>query len=736
MRGLFHVLYSAVSGSLKEGSLPLWNPYIFNGYPLFADPQASTFYPVSWLNLIVPVNVAISWALMFHMWLACFGMYALVRFLGGRWLPSILAGIVFGFGGVVAGRLWAGHTIVYAVYSWTPLILLGLAWSAREGSIWSAAVAGVPLSMAILAGHLPTFIYILMIWLAFLIYLTIQEEGRRLRVIRQGIIAATVGLGIAAVQIVPFIQLSTQSLRVASADYEFASRFSFPPAHLITLIVPEFFGEPLRAGYWSVETFEELSYYAGILALIALILALRRPNRLAWFSILLMVFGILLAFGSYGFLHNILYQLLPPIRLMRAPARAGFLFYFGAALLLGLVLTSWRNASSEDRRTDLGPTLRWILIIMAGCAVLAIAATGAVFVSVHPTDTSGRLWHQIGGYSLALIVSTITVGLLWIYLIKRPEKRSIRLAVSVALIAIVIVDLWMFAYKFVRTEPVGPDRLWLDASGIVEDTQSSLLPWGLSVFTQNGAMQVELRSVFGYNPMAPKDHIALASSVPDPRSTAYDVLGVEYVISETPLDQFTVGDSGITYLGNSSSVWVYQRPASLPVVRLVHQIEVIPESEQAINRIHDPEFNPVTTAILDEQPPCEPSGEGIFSSDAQIVESRPGSWRIATSSDGEGILVVSENAYPGWSVQIDGQKAIPLRAYTSLKAVCVPAGEHLIDWDFTPRIIYGGAALTIVALLFVIVATLFLVRYRDRHEREVLLNPEESSVLPRQTPTI
>ncbi|MEZ4516945.1 MAG: hypothetical protein R3C44_08945 [Chloroflexota bacterium] len=52
------------------------------------------------------------------------------------------------------------------------------------------------------------------------------------------------------------------------------------------MLIPEFFGEPLQVGYWSVPTFEELTYYAGVLAVLGIILALRSrrgcPSSISW----------------------------------------------------------------------------------------------------------------------------------------------------------------------------------------------------------------------------------------------------------------------------------------------------------------------------------------------------------------------------------------------------------------------------------------------------------------------
>ncbi len=735
MVGNYYIYWEVVREALRGGRLPLWEPNIFGGFPFLAQPQGNTFYPPNWINLLVPVRVGVTLLMVFHVWLAAFGMYAYTRYLGARWLPAVLAGLGFAYGGLLTGRLWAGHGPVYAVFIWTPAMLLALTWAADRRRWAAAVVAGAPFGLSLLAGHVPSFLYVGLVWAAFAAYLIITRPGQRLLVARQAATAAVVGLALAAVQLVPFLQFSLSSERLAVADYAFATDYSLPPAHLVTLLVPEFFGEPTSVGYWSVPTFEELTYYAGILAVLGIVLALRRPTRLTWFYLLLIVFGLWLALGRYSVLYELAYRFLPPFRFVRAPGRAAFLYLFAASALLAHTLSVWRDLPAAERRRALLPYWPAALSVLGIALFAALAATGAVFLSVHPTDTSGRLWQQIGGYALALAVVGLGGALIWGYLMDDAGERlpvesassdadsdrprppaplppgtpaPRRTLFALCLITLVLADTWVFSWKMVRLASTAPDAVWTDGRAIVGEPDGRVLPWGVPLFSQNGAMQVNWPSIFGYDSLEPAAHIALASSVPDPRSTAYDVLGASHVLAGGPLDEFTEGDRALTLLGQQGRAWVYRRARPLPIARLVYATEVIPDPAAAIDRIHAEGFDPATTAILDEAAPCELGATGAGA--AEIAAHEPTRWTIHTRSEMPALLVLAENAYPGWRVTVDGEPARLMTAYTSVRAVCVPEGEHVVEWVYAPALYGVGGALTVFTLLALVGATVLLRR--------------------------
>ncbi len=68
----------------------------------------------------------------------------------------------------------------------------------------------------------------------------------------------------------------------------------------------------------------------------------------------------------------------------------------------------------------------------------------------------------------------------------------------------------------------------------------------------------------------------------------------------------------------------------------------------------------------------------------------------ATSTNG-GEVILTDLFYPGWEVTIDGQPSDAHRAEGMYRGVTVPAGEHLIVWNFRPKTLIHGMIVSVVA---------------------------------------
>lgn len=691
--------------SLRQVELPLWNPYLFSGVPFVANPQPALFYPPAWLLILLPAAQAIGLLFCLHLWLAGAGMYAWLRSEGADEMGALFGAVVFAFNGAFSVRLYAGHLGVVMTLAWLPAIL----WAYRtalERERWSAALlGGLPMALAILAGHTASFLYVGLVFVAYVLYCAFdawrqaQAPLAALKPLLLGGVMVLIGLCLAAVQLLPTGELLSLSTR-QEATYAFAADYSWPPGYLLTLLVPNFFGEPGQIGYWGDGIYVESIFYTGVLPLfltLALTFRKRARHRLTLFLLALGGGGLLLALGKFGILHRLAYNFLPFFRSMRAPGRAGFLFTFAVAASSGLLLAWLRQNGAEARRIlrrwTRGP-LPWVVVSITALVVLA---GFFLFAWQRNTDPQvGRLWHVANNSALFLLLFILAGGLLRLWGTGRLNARQGTLLA----IGLVLLDLWGFGRYLVRPAAVEESAYWRIVAEIsqADGREGRVLPWGLSVFEQNKGMALGVESVFGYDPLELERYSHFITAVADPQARAYDLLNTRYLVTTQELD--LAEEEGTPQLiGQQEGVWVYERPASLPAAWLVHQVEVR-EDESILERLNDPAFDPQSVALLEQETVCslsEPAQPG----EVQFRRRGNNGIEIELRAAADGILVLSEIFYPGWRATLDGELVPILRADYVLRALCVPAGEHRVVMVYDPPLLKIGLAITGLTLLLI-----------------------------------
>ena len=63
-----------------------------------------------------------------------------------------------------------------------------------------------------------------------------------------------------------------------------------------------------------------------------------------------------------------------------------------------------------------------------------------------------------------------------------------------------------------------------------------------------------------------------------------------------------------------------------------------------------------------------------------------------------GLLVVSDNWYPGWRAQVDGRYEGIWKVNTVIRGIVVPAGKHEVVMRYLPFSVYFGLTCTFLGL--------------------------------------
>lgn len=274
--------------ALQQGRLPFWNPYIFSGLPLAANPQAQLFYPTATLAAFWPLTLALSWDMLFHLVWAALGVALLAR---RSRLPAAAAwtlGLMYAFSPFVLYRVVEGIPTLLAALAWAPWCWL--AWlsgrPALLGGVWA---------LQLLSGH-AQFLVINAVGMGLWAATGPRPLGRLAYLARECLWTA----GLTLAQWVPTWEFLHHSVR-RSWPRIYTLGYSLDPASLLSLLWPGTGGNPVAGTYAGPPSvfFETHALWIGLAGLAAACAGLAMRRRKAGPAALI-VGGVLLALGANG----------------------------------------------------------------------------------------------------------------------------------------------------------------------------------------------------------------------------------------------------------------------------------------------------------------------------------------------------------------------------------------------------------------------------------------------------
>lgn len=150
----------------KENGRPaLWTNRMFGGMPnylIYFKPLGNFISPV--VNGLVGLGLS---RVAMYLWTAMAGFYLMMIAFKNRTESSVLSAIAFGLTSYVAVVLAAGHFGKVQTIGYLPWVIAGMAWVARKKYLAGAAMTGIMMSCAILAGHYQMIYYYMVFFVAF-----------------------------------------------------------------------------------------------------------------------------------------------------------------------------------------------------------------------------------------------------------------------------------------------------------------------------------------------------------------------------------------------------------------------------------------------------------------------------------------------------------------------------------------------------------------------------------------
>ena len=626
---------SFIANSYAEGQFPLWNPYVFSGYPFVGDIASAVLYPLNIILALLVKEGALAFKYVerqaiFHIFLAGVFMYYLMRHFALDRCAACISAFVFMFSGFLIGHM--GHLGMLNGAVWLPLILLFLDKSFKERKIVWSACSGIFFAFSISAGHPQTpllILFLIGIYTIYNIFLVYSDQKKFYdcgKIVGLFVVVVVIGFALNSAQIFPIREFYAQA-HLNRISYAASTTFSLPPKNIITFFIPFFFGNQRPNSdfaYWGEWNYTELVGYVGILPiLLALFAIIFKRNRATWFFSGLAALSLLLAFGGFTFLHTLNWLITPGFNQVRCPSRFVYLFDFSIAFLAGFgaqYLFSKLDFGLKEKLTRYVKILvRFFWSILGFTGLLYFG----LIISVSHSKTHGLFAKVLDNLILFdVIVFLSLVLLLW----RLREKKDLNIIKAFAMV-IILVDLFTFGWRYNSGPDPRPDYQEGGLVKFLKKDQSIFRVANDGVLPPNFSMIHKIQSISGYVGQI-SDRYSKATGMldytgplPPIEHQMLNLLNVKYIITKKSLSSNRFKQ--VYAEGNRR---IYENRELLPRAFSINKLIALENEHDLHKYIRGHQFNPLEALALEKneleklikieglevKPNVEPKKDGIL----------------------------------------------------------------------------------------------------------------------------
>ena len=696
---------------LKKSQLPLWNPYNGAGTPLLAIMHPGYLNPFGVIFLFFPPQLAWSVFVAMQPLLLGFCTYLYCRKMNLRHEAALFTGAVLVFSGFVITRLLYGEFIYLLTTLPVLLLLIEDVFANKKSILWIS----VPLVIffLFLSGQPHMILYVLLFAGCYGVYRYIQIKPiKYLRRIIAFCLLVLLGMGMAGIQLVPSFELFAYStITRASSEFIF-QRFLLPIVHLVTIAIPNYFGNQATYNWWGAGDYIETIASVGLTPLFFAYIALiqKRPQKdPRWFFWGSAIVTVLLTINWFG--TRWLYSLPIPVLSADVPSRIFVLTTFSLAILAGYGFNAWLQQVKSFRISK----VLWFLVLVG--IVTAVTAALAYFHPACPVAEIPNCW-TISLRNTLFEAGAFTAFIISLYFLGR------RWYIAIALVIILGLYNSNKFLPFSSSNNVLPDNSLISA--LKEYTRDArVFGMGSANLKTNFASHFRIYDPNYYDPLHIKryaEFIAYANSGEyPPKLLRSDVELVSDTANNRILDLLSVRyliykKTEVPIINAENIIWedehwyIVRRESAPPRAYLAHNVEVVGEDHGLLQKLFDPSFDTRNTVLVEQQPKQKYGTKGF--GEAKIKRYEEQQVELETTTDTSALVVLTDTYYPGWKAYVDEAETPIYRANYTFRAVEVPAGKHTVRFSYEPLSVTIGGWISGVSL--VIYGAIVLLSLRSR----------------------
>jgi len=429
------------SAALHSGYLPLWNPYVNFGLPLYADPGFSFWHPLTWLfGFMGYTAYTLALEILVYIWLGGIFMYRLGLSLGHGRLTAFLLGLLYMCCGFFIGNL--SHTNFLTCAAFLPLVIQTFLHLQESFTVKRLLYAAISCYLLAAGGHPAIPIGSIYFFTAVLAGLILTVKGgalsaRLATASRTNILLLLAVLGLTAPILLSWMEIWPYFNRAAPVFQPDQQGLGFSLPSWLSLLFP--FATTAPSGVFGTDLSMRNGYFSFFGLILFVIALIEKKHRLQTVFLISGAFMTLLSLG--GPVKSWLYSHLPFLQLIRTNGE-----YRVFALISFIIVLSWPLDSLLKKQKP--PPI--FNALMSGLAVLTLLTLllSAPFIHMPPTPATGivaLIKTLLDNLSLATRLF-INAGILLVLLLSwflLRKKLSPRQLVPAILMADLILFCWL-----------------------------------------------------------------------------------------------------------------------------------------------------------------------------------------------------------------------------------------------------------------------------------------------------
>jgi len=714
--------------AIRKFELPLWNPYNGAGMPLMATMHAGFLNPFNLLFLFLPNFLAWSIYILIQSCMISVFTYLYCKKIGQSIKASIFSSLSFCLSGFVVARLLFGEYIY--TLSMLPLMLFLLELFIKDPSSKKKFFLPFSVLFMFISGQPQVTFYVTGFSLAYFFYRynTLNQDIKTAlkKYLPLFLILFLTGLGMSSVQIIPTIELfGNASINSLSSKFIF-ERFLLPLQQLVTIFIPNYFGNQSTYNYWGTTDYIETIISIGTIpAFFAYLAITNKKDYAVKFYAVSILITILFAINWFG--SKIIYSLPIPIVSTGVPTRIFALTTFSFSILSGFGFDYWIKIKSFEKGFIKKISSYFFLLLVI------LSLTLIFYIKNLPCNNPVIISCRTIALRNTLFELTFFAGFLFLFYFGKKIQKFSNLYPKLIIFIIIFLGLYN-SNKFL---PFSPSRTFNPDNKLIKLLQEKTLPDRVFGFDKAN-IKTDLATSFHffdpdyYDPLYYKtygeligfantgklldilprsdveiiNNSTISASLERRRSRLLNILGVKYLIfnkSELPNTQ------NLEVFWEDSNWYVKVNKNALPRVYAVENFEVEENKEKMLQRLFDPSFDIEKTVIFQENPNIKIEKSEKIISHLKITDYEGNKAQIDTVTNSDALLILSDNYFPGWKAFLDEKETKIYRANYSLRSIFLPKGKHNVTFAYKPMSLTIGIIISSISLL-----VFFVVYYRKK----------------------